>query len=93
MAFGGRDLSTLYITTAREALTTAQVATQPHAGDIFACTPGAGGPPAEPLRGLTALAPLTSPAHLSGTVFCWARCFVGHSVLLGTVVDCGGLRS
>jgi hypothetical protein len=45
MAFGGRDLSTLYITTAREALTTAQVATQPHAGDIFACTPGAAGRP------------------------------------------------
>jgi sugar lactone lactonase YvrE len=45
MAFGGRDLSTLYITTAREALTTAQVATQPHAGDIFARTPGAAGRP------------------------------------------------
>jgi sugar lactone lactonase YvrE len=43
MAFGGRDLSTLYITTAREALTPAQVATQPHAGDIFACDPGATG--------------------------------------------------
>jgi sugar lactone lactonase YvrE len=45
MAFGGRDLSTLYITTAREALTPAQVATQPHAGDIFACDPGATGRP------------------------------------------------
>jgi sugar lactone lactonase YvrE len=45
MAFGGRDLSTLYITTAREALTPAQVAAQPHAGDIFACAPGAAGRP------------------------------------------------
>jgi sugar lactone lactonase YvrE len=45
MAFGGRDLSTLYITTAREALTPAQVATQPHAGDIFACDPGVTGRP------------------------------------------------
>jgi sugar lactone lactonase YvrE len=45
MAFGGHDLATLYITTAREALTEAQVATQPHAGDIFACTPGATGRP------------------------------------------------
>ncbi|HEX4290437.1 MAG TPA: hypothetical protein VH021_16055 [Trebonia sp.] len=31
--------------TAREALTPAQVATQPHAGDIFACDPGAAGRP------------------------------------------------
>jgi sugar lactone lactonase YvrE len=45
MAFGGHDLATLYITTAREALTPAQVASQPHAGDIFACTPGATGRP------------------------------------------------
>jgi sugar lactone lactonase YvrE len=45
MAFGGDDFSTLYVTTAREALTPAEVATQPHAGDIFACTPGAAGRP------------------------------------------------
>jgi sugar lactone lactonase YvrE len=45
MAFGGHDLATLYITTAREALTPAQVGSQPHAGDIFACTPGATGRP------------------------------------------------
>jgi sugar lactone lactonase YvrE len=43
VAFGGDDLSTLYITTARENLTQAEVATQPHAGDIFACAPGASG--------------------------------------------------
>jgi sugar lactone lactonase YvrE len=45
VAFGGDDLATLYITTARENLTPAQVAAQPHAGDIFACTPGAVGRP------------------------------------------------
>jgi sugar lactone lactonase YvrE len=45
MAFGGQDLSTLYITTAREDLTPAEVATQPHAGDIFACVPGVTGRP------------------------------------------------
>jgi sugar lactone lactonase YvrE len=32
---------TLYITTAREGFTPAQREAQPHAGDIFACTPGA----------------------------------------------------
>ena len=42
-AFGGPDLSTLYITTARENFTPADLAAQPHAGDIFACTPGVTG--------------------------------------------------
>jgi len=42
-AFGGPDLSTLYITTARENFTPADRAAQPHAGDIFACTPGVTG--------------------------------------------------
>ena len=41
-AFGGADFSTLYITTARESFTPADLREQPHAGDIFACTPGAG---------------------------------------------------
>jgi sugar lactone lactonase YvrE len=45
MAFGGDDLSTLYITTAREDLTPAEVARQPHSGDIFACTVGVAGRP------------------------------------------------
>jgi sugar lactone lactonase YvrE len=45
MTFGGDDLSTLYITTAREHFTEAQIAAQPHAGDIFACTPGTTGRP------------------------------------------------
>ena len=42
-AFGGPDLATLYITTAREGLTPAELAEQPHAGDIFACNPGVPG--------------------------------------------------
>jgi sugar lactone lactonase YvrE len=46
MTFGGDDLSTLYITTARENLTEAEIAPQPHAGDIFACRPGTAGRPA-----------------------------------------------
>jgi sugar lactone lactonase YvrE len=44
-AFGGDDLSTLYITTAREGFSPAQVREEPHAGDIFACTPGVTGRP------------------------------------------------
>jgi sugar lactone lactonase YvrE len=44
-AFGGADLSTLYITTARENFTAADLAAEPHAGDIFACTPGVTGRP------------------------------------------------
>ena len=42
-AFGGADLGTLYITTARENFTPADLAAQPLAGHIFACTPGATG--------------------------------------------------
>jgi sugar lactone lactonase YvrE len=45
VAFGGRDLATLYITTARENLTPAEIAAKPHAGDIFACAPGPAGRP------------------------------------------------
>ncbi len=36
VAFGGPALSTLYITTARDGLTEAQLARAPHAGDLFA---------------------------------------------------------
>jgi sugar lactone lactonase YvrE len=43
--FGGRDLDTLFITTAREDLTAADLREQPHAGDVFACTPGVTGRP------------------------------------------------
>jgi len=42
-AFGGADLSSLYITTARENFTPADWQAQPQAGDIFACTPGVTG--------------------------------------------------
>ena len=42
-AFGGTDLSTLYITTARENFTPADRQAQPQAGDIFACIPGVTG--------------------------------------------------
>ncbi|MFY9932354.1 MAG: SMP-30/gluconolactonase/LRE family protein [Streptosporangiaceae bacterium] len=42
-AFGGPALDTLYITTARENFNPADLAAQPHAGDIFACTPGVTG--------------------------------------------------
>ena len=52
-AFGGADLRTLYITTARENFTPADQREQPHAGDIFACTPGVTGLPALPLRRVT----------------------------------------
>ncbi len=44
-AFGGAGLGTLYITTARENFTPADLRAQPHAGDIFACTPGVTGRP------------------------------------------------
>jgi sugar lactone lactonase YvrE len=43
VTFGGSDLTTLYITTAWEGLTPAERTEQPHAGDIFACTPGVTG--------------------------------------------------
>jgi sugar lactone lactonase YvrE len=44
-AFGGPDLGTLYITTARENFTEADRRAEPHAGDIFACVPGVSGRP------------------------------------------------
>jgi sugar lactone lactonase YvrE len=44
-AFGGPDLGTLYITTARDGYSEADLLEQPHAGDIFACTPGVPGRP------------------------------------------------
>ncbi len=42
-AFGGSDLATLYVTTALEGYTEADLREQPHAGDVFACTPGVTG--------------------------------------------------
>jgi sugar lactone lactonase YvrE len=46
VAFGGPDLDDLYITTAREGLSDAQLATEPHAGDLFVARTGVSGPPA-----------------------------------------------
>jgi sugar lactone lactonase YvrE len=40
VTFGGRDLSVLYITTAREDFTAADLLAEPQAGDIFRCTTG-----------------------------------------------------
>ena len=37
VAFGGADLRTLYITTAREGAAESELAAEPHAGGIFAC--------------------------------------------------------
>lgn len=42
-AFGGPELDTLYITTATENLSPAELADQPLAGGVFACTPGVRG--------------------------------------------------
>lgn len=44
-AFGGEDFDTLYITSAREGLSQAQLADQPQAGNLFACQPGVRGLP------------------------------------------------
>jgi sugar lactone lactonase YvrE len=50
-AFGGDDLATLYITTARQDFTPAEREEQPHAGDIFACTPDVTGFPPNRFHG------------------------------------------
>lgn len=44
-AFGGPDLATLYVTSAREGLDAAALAKQPLAGGLFACEPGVKGLP------------------------------------------------
>jgi L-arabinonolactonase len=43
VAFGGDDLSTLYITTARYQMSPAQLAAEPDSGALFACVPGVKG--------------------------------------------------
>ena len=45
VAFGGDDLSTLYVTTARHSLTEQQLEQQPLAGAIFRCHVDARGIP------------------------------------------------
>ena len=42
-AFGGGDMRTMFITSARTGLTRAELETQPLAGSLFAVTPGTGG--------------------------------------------------
>ena len=44
-AFGGEDLNTLYITSAREGLSAERWTAQPQAGNLFMCQPGAQGIP------------------------------------------------
>lgn len=50
LAFGGPDLGTLYVTTAREHMSPEEVARHPKAGDLFACRPGTRGTPARRAR-------------------------------------------
>jgi sugar lactone lactonase YvrE len=50
-AFGGSDLSTLYITTAADGLSPADLAAQPLAGGLFAIDTDARGVPAAEFRG------------------------------------------
>jgi sugar lactone lactonase YvrE len=50
-AFGGPNLDRLYITTARHGLTEPQLAEQPHAGSLFAVSPGVAGLPANEYLG------------------------------------------
>ncbi|NLF68811.1 MAG: SMP-30/gluconolactonase/LRE family protein [Candidatus Anammoximicrobium sp.] len=49
--FGGPNLERLYITTARTGLTEDQLREQPHAGSLFAATPGVVGLPADEYAG------------------------------------------
>jgi sugar lactone lactonase YvrE len=50
-AFGGEDLATLFITTARQELSDDQLAAEPHAGAVFAVRPGVTGLPAHEYAG------------------------------------------
>jgi sugar lactone lactonase YvrE len=45
-AFGGPELDTLFLTSARQKLTEAQLAAQPQAGGLFRVRPGVRGLPA-----------------------------------------------
>jgi sugar lactone lactonase YvrE len=49
--FGGPDHRTLFITSATETLTEAQIAEEPLAGSVFACIPGVRGIPASLFAG------------------------------------------
>jgi sugar lactone lactonase YvrE len=52
-AFGGDDLSDLYVTTARDSLSEAQLAEQPLAGALFRLRPGVRGQPPHPFESST----------------------------------------
>jgi L-arabinonolactonase len=54
-AFGGDDLATLYITSARDGLDEAARAAQPHAGALFCVSPGVAGLADTPFRDLKTL--------------------------------------
>ena len=56
-AFGGPDLATLFITTARIGLTPDELAQAPRSGDLFVVRAGVSGPPATPWRTLPPIAP------------------------------------
>lgn len=49
--FGGPDLATLFITSARDGLSDRDLAVEPEAGRLFACRPGVSGPAGQPFRG------------------------------------------
>jgi sugar lactone lactonase YvrE len=49
LAFGGPDLSTAFVTTARKGLDDAALAAQPHAGDLFAFRVSSPGQPVQPV--------------------------------------------
>jgi sugar lactone lactonase YvrE len=50
-AFGGDDLATLYITTARKGLSDAALVRQPLAGSLLSCRPGVAGLALPPFAG------------------------------------------
>ncbi|MDS1137663.1 SMP-30/gluconolactonase/LRE family protein [Nitratireductor indicus] len=50
VTFGGDDLATLFITTARTRLPASTLAEAPLSGGVFACRPGASGLPVPPFR-------------------------------------------
>jgi sugar lactone lactonase YvrE len=50
-AFGGDDLSDLYVTSARDSLSEAELKKQTYAGGIFRLQPGVGGRPESPFAG------------------------------------------
>lgn len=50
VAFGGEDLSTLFITSARTRLPASSLSEAPLSGGLFACTPGIIGAPVGPFR-------------------------------------------